>query len=313
MGEQWEVCKNLRRIVDGGEEARLRFLVEEPDGTSGEYVRLFVPHQRLILLGGGHIAEALCPLAARLDFEVTVADDRQEFANGERFPDAVRTVSGDYETLIPELGITRYDFAAVMTRGHSFDSLCLCRILEGAMPHYLGMVGSARKVALVMELLEKEGYNRELLNRVEAPIGLKIGARTPAEIAVSILAQLIQYRNRGIRKEEGMLDYCNSDQRLLEYMEMAQAPYVLAVVLEKSGSAPVSGGAVMAVDQKGIAAGTVGGGNGEFEAARMALQVLRDKTSRVMQVQMTNADAASQGMICGGSLKLWLQYCGPED
>ena len=88
---------------------------------------------------------------------------------------------------------------------------------------------------------------------------------------------------------------------------------MLVVVLEKSGSAPVSGGAIMAVDQNGIAAGTVGGGRGELDAAETARQVLQDGISRMIQVNMTNADAAGQGMICGGTLKLWLQYCAPEN
>ena len=313
MGGIWELNKSLRQKISQGMEARMTFLAEDFDGSRREYVRLFVPYQRLILLGGGHIACELCRFASQLDFDVVVADDRQEFANEQRFPDAVRTISGNYEEIIEKLQITAYDYVAVMTRGHSCDSLCLRRILEGTMPRYLGMVGSRRKVALVMEMLEKEGYDRECLQQVEAPIGLMIGGRTPAEIAVSILAQLIQYRNTGISREENLLDYCNSDKRLLEYMETAREAYVLVVVLEKSGSAPVSGGAIMAVDQNGIAAGTVGGGRGEFDAAETARQVLQDGISRMLRVNMTNADAAGQGMICGGTLKLWLQYCAPEN
>ena len=85
---------------------------------------------------------------------------------------------------------------------------------------------------------------------------------------------------------------------------------MLAVVLEKSGSAPVAGGALMAVDRKGIAAGTVGGGLGEFQAAQEAAKVLAEGRSRMILVNMTNQDAASQGMICGGTLKIWLEYCG---
>ena len=96
MGGIWELNKSLRQKISQGMEARLTFLAEDFDGSRREYVRLFVPYQRLILLGGGHIACELCRFASQLDFDVVVADDRQEFANEQRFPDAVRTISGNY-------------------------------------------------------------------------------------------------------------------------------------------------------------------------------------------------------------------------
>ena len=308
----WYENKNLSEAVTGGREGRIRFQTVEEPGKSREYVRLFAPHQRLILLGGGHISCELCRLAAWLDFEVVVADDRPEFANESRFPQASRVICGDFVPVIRELEITSYDYVAVMTRGHACDGECLEEILRGTMPAYLGMVGSKRKVALVRRSMLDQGFSEALLDRVEAPIGLAIGARTPGEIAVSILAQLIEYRNREQEKEDGLLDFTNSDPELLKFMAETKEAYVLAVVVEKSGSAPVSGGALMAVGRDGIAAGTVGGGRGEFEAALAAGKVLESGRSAMITVHMTNQEAAGEGMICGGTLKIWLEYCGPE-
>lgn len=303
-----ESNKGLYREIKQGREARMLLSVPQEDGSLREYVRLFVPHQRLILLGGGHIAAELCSLAARLDFEVTVADDRREFASPARFPEAAGTIFGDYEQVIESLKITPYDYVAIMTRGHAHDSVCLRKVLSGQLPCYLGMVGSRRKTALVRQMLTEEGFGEELLGQVHAPIGLEIGARTPAEIAVSILAQLIQVRNRGRQDKKSVMTFHNSDEKLLRYLAETTKPYILATVLEKTGSAPVADGAMMAVDDLGIAAGTVGGGRGEFEVFQEAKRLLETGESRLIQVSMTNRDAAGDGMICGGTLKLWLEY-----
>lgn len=305
----WYQNKKINGLVSGGRTVPVKLEVTDFDGESRTYTRLFVPHQRLILLGGGHIAGELCHLAARLDFDVIVVDDREEFASRQRFPEAGGVICGEFCQVIETLGISPYDYVAIMTRGHACDGSCLRKILDGTFPRYLGMVGSTRKAALIRETLLREGYKAEVLDQVHAPIGMAIGARTPGEIAVSILGQLISCRNEKTPREEGLLDYCNSDEKLLRFMENTQESYVLAVVMEKCGSTPVAGGAVMAVNRQGIAGGTVGGGLGEFRAAREAKQVLDDGKSRMIRVNMTNQDAASQGMICGGTLKIWLEYC----
>lgn len=302
--------RKLYKAVQAGKACRITFKTTDFDGNKAEYTRLFLPHQRLLLLGGGHISRELCRLAAELDFEVTVADDRPEFACRQRFPRASQVLCGEFGEVIRKLKITAYDFVAVMTRGHEGDGVCLRQILNGIFPAYLGMVGSRKKTALLKQQLTEEGYAPDLLEEMHAPIGLEIGACTPGEIAVSILAQLILCRSRQSKTEEGLLDYCNSDLKLLKFMEETREAYVLAVVIEKSGSAPVAGGALMAVTRDGIAGGTVGGGSGEFEAVREALEVLQTGRSRMMRVNMTNQDAGAQGMICGGTLKLWLEYCG---
>lgn len=307
-----EGTKRLYKQVIGGKAGRLVFDVVDFDGSKKRFVRQFLPHQRLLLLGGGHIAFELCRLASELDFQVTVVDDRREFASRERFPQASRVVCGDFEKIIGELEITAFDYVAIMTRGHLADGVCLKRVLRGTKPWYLGMVGSRRKTALLREALLEEGFSEEQLDQVHAPIGLEIGARTPAEIAISILAQLIQARSHQINKEEGLLDYCNSDMNLLKFMEKTTSPYMLAVVLEKCGSAPVAGGAIMAVTHAGIAAGTIGGGRGELEVIQEARRFLETGESRMVEVNMTGQDAAGQKMICGGTLKVWLEYCGGQ-
>ena len=305
-------ARTLFDRVSRGEEGELLFDTKDPREGNRQYSRRFLPPRRLILLGGGHISEKLVPLAAMLDFSVTVADDREEFACAGRFPLAEKVICAPFEEAIDRLAITPYDFVAVMTRGHAWDGVCLRRILRGIMPAYLGMVGSKRKTALLREQLEEEGFEKEKLDRVEAPIGLKIGAVTPAEIGVSILAQLILYRSQKEEAGPGVLACQEADMALLKFMKETEEDYVLAVITEKKGSAPGREGALMAACRQGIAAGTVGGGSGEYQVLQATKQALAEKKSRMVRVSLTGQEAAGQGMICGGTMQVWLEYCPAE-
>lgn len=302
--------RELYQKVSHAEAAALKITTVDSEGLPAEYTRIFLPHQRLILLGGGYISFELCRFAAELDFEVIVVDDRKEFARQGRFLGASQVICGDYPTAIRRLQITPYDFVAVMTRGHAYDGFCLRSILDGGMPYYLGLVGSRKRTSLLKESLEAEGYAREMLEQIHTPIGLDIQARTPAEIGISILAQLIACRNSQTPKIKGMLDFTNSDLQLLKFMAETEKPYMLAVVIAKEGSAPVSTGAMMAVNREGIAGGTIGGGSGEFEIAGRAMHLLSQGKLEMLEVNMTNEAAGNLGMVCGGVMKVWLEYVG---
>ena len=164
--------------LEGGESAEL---VREIEGR--RYVRRFVPPERLILLGGGHVALALSKMASLLGFAVTVVDDRPAFANSERFPEAERIVCEAFEPAIRALKVRPGDYVCVLTRGHRWDAACLRELLTGTEPFYLGMIGSKRRVKGLFGALADEGFDAERIARVHAPIGLPIGAVTPEEIA----------------------------------------------------------------------------------------------------------------------------------
>lgn len=152
------------------------------------------PH--LFIFGAGHVAVPVASLAHQAGFECTVIDDRDEFANPERFPHARETVVEDMETYAEALELSPLDFVAIMTRGHLHDY----HVLKGVIrkPYrYLGMIGSRSKRKDIFTKLSEEGVSDELLRQVHSPIGLDIHAETPEEIAVSIVGELIKVKNEG--------------------------------------------------------------------------------------------------------------------
>lgn len=164
----------------------------------GGQVRIFLEpvygRPTLYIFGGGHIAVPLAQLAKTLEFSVVVVDDREEFANQTRFPEA-EVKLGDFAILTRSLDFNENDSIVIITRGHEHDEIVLKECLSKPIhPRYIGMIGSKEKVAATFNHLKEQGVEIELLRQVKAPIGLDIGARTPAEIAVSIIAQIIALR-----------------------------------------------------------------------------------------------------------------------
>jgi xanthine dehydrogenase accessory factor len=153
------------------------------------------PREWLYLFGGGHVSVEVAWQAARLGFAVVVCDDREDFANRGRFPMAEEVWAGDWGELLGSRRLGRSSYAVILTRGHQHDLEVLAAVLEHE-PAYIGMIGSRRKRAVIYQELERRGVGRERLARVRAPIGIKLAAETPAEIAVSIAAELIQERAR---------------------------------------------------------------------------------------------------------------------
>ena len=159
--------------------------------------RFFEPlHQadRVIIFGGGHVGRALVPVLAAIDFDVVLFDNRPEVARPESFPQASRVILGDYGRIDEAIEVRERDYACVMTHGHAFDTEVVCQLLA-RRPRYLGCMGSRRKKAVVHAALAKQGFSAREIAHVELPIGLSIGGSTPAEIAVSVAARLIQVRS----------------------------------------------------------------------------------------------------------------------
>jgi len=152
---------------------------------------------KLIVVGAGHIAVPLVQIAKVLDFHVTVIDDRLLYANRERFPGADEVLVGDMAQMLKEMTITPSSYIVLITRGHKYDEPCLREIIHSPAK-YIGMIGSRRRIkACFQRFREEEKIAEEVIERVYAPIGLDIATETPAEIALSILAEVIKVRRGG--------------------------------------------------------------------------------------------------------------------
>lgn len=294
-------------MLSDGNAAYLRRMVDE-----NTYTRKFSPSERLIILGGGHIAQPLCRMAVMLDFSVIVVDDRPTFANSERFPDAGQILCDAFPAAIQRLGIRQSDYVCVITRGHRYDADCLRQILPGRLPSYLGMIGSARRVSGLMKLLRDEGYDSGKLSEVHAPIGLKINALTPAEIAVSISAELVAHRREGSVKED-VLPQTDANMGVLRFLAEGKGKKAMLLVLATKGSTPVEAGAIMAIDPFGRTYGTIGGGCSENAVILQARQLIGSGGAKIVEVDMTNDMAAEEGMVCGGTMQVLVEDIPVEE
>jgi len=155
-----------------------------------------LPRIRLLIIGGGHVGQAVAALAAQSDFDVWVVDDRQQYVNAERFPTAQRMLVGPLGEVLPALEVTPQTYALIVTRGHGHDEEALFHLVKTQAP-YVGMIGSRRKIRLIFDSLLQAGISEEALARVAAPVGVDIGSQSVPEIAVSIVAELIARRNLG--------------------------------------------------------------------------------------------------------------------
>jgi xanthine dehydrogenase accessory factor len=156
-------------------------------------------HERpatLLVIGGGHIGKALATMGEMCGFSVEIVDDRPEYANAERFPEADRITQGRFDEVLADYPIDDNTYVVCVTRGHKHDEVSL-KAVVGSRAAYVGMIGSRRRVAAVLQHLLEDGADSEAVGRVHSPIGLDIGAETPAEIAVSIMAEIIMDRRGG--------------------------------------------------------------------------------------------------------------------
>lgn len=184
------------------------------------FVEAYTSPATVMLMGGGHIARAVASLARMLQYRLFVVDDRPEFANEERFPEAEKVAVADYARGLDGFAITSNTAIVVATRGHNFDDVAL-EAAARSPAGYVGLIGSRRKVILIYEDLLKRGVPLERLREVHAPIGLDIKARTPEEIAISIMAEIVQFRlggtGRAMKLQEKQL------MRIYDKVQKAQA------------------------------------------------------------------------------------------
>lgn len=200
-GEVWQAA---REAMETGKAKRMTFSLNQAAAYDnglicGGQLEVFVepvePQPRVLIFGAGHISKSLCAVAEMIGFGVTVVDDREAFANRERFPQADEVIAGEYEEVFGRLPVTTSTYLIIVTRGHR-DDMRVLRWAVGTEACYIAMIGSRKKVIGVYKELEGEGIAAERLKRVSAPMGLDIGALTPEEIAVSVAAEMIAVRRR---------------------------------------------------------------------------------------------------------------------
>lgn len=203
-----EVWQAAREVMESEKPRTLTFdLNQDPKydtglvcgGTLEIFIEPVLPPAELYIFGAGHIALSLYKVARIAGFDITVVDDRETYANRERFPEAHEVMVDDFDKITARLRLSESASVVIVTRGHHDDM----RVLRWAVQtpaRYIGMIGSKRKTIAIFKELRKEGLAPELFDRVHAPVGLDIGAITPEEIAVSITAELIAKR-RNVERE----------------------------------------------------------------------------------------------------------------
>jgi xanthine dehydrogenase accessory factor len=165
-------------------------------GQADVFIDVLLPHPTLLIVGAGHVAVPVARLGTLLGFRTVVLDDRAEFASKERFPRAGELIVGDIPVELAQFSVNAQTHVVIVTRGHAHDEAALRAVLDSPAA-YIGMIGSRRKVRTVFDHLRAAGVSEDALARVRAPIGLDIGAETPAEIAVSIMAEIVMLHRGG--------------------------------------------------------------------------------------------------------------------
>lgn len=269
----------------------------------------YFPKPRLIVFGGGHIAKPLCEFANRVGFLVTVIDDRPYFANTLRFPEAKEVICEDFKKSFDSITFRENDFVVIVTRGHRHDGLVLRNVINHDL-RYIGMIGSKRRVKGLKEELISEGFSKDTLENICSPIGMDIFAVTPDEIAISIVGQLISYKNRRFINNKAIKhSYPEFDVDVISKInDEDPMPKALLTILSSKGSVPRKAGAKMIAYIDGRTLGSIGGGCSEAEVLNKAREMMNDNLSySIEHVDMTGEVAESIGMVCGGTMEVLIE------
>jgi xanthine dehydrogenase accessory factor len=281
-----------------GDDAGSRTIIhssELPDVGKDYYAELHTPAPALVIVGAGHIAVPLAQMGVMLGFRVSVVDDRSDFADTSRFPDAVAVSTLDFEQPLERIKLDANTFIVLVTRAHKYDYDCLRQILKReSLPRYIGMIGSKRRVRAAFTALRNDGVTEQRLAAVHAPVGLDIGAETPAEIAVSIMAEIISVR-RTVQDDRPIYDALREN-------------LVLATVVSTKGSVPRRAGSKMLVDvETNALVGTIGGGCGEADVLAIAPEVARTGEPRVVHVELIDSIDSFSPAVCGGVMDVFVE------
>lgn len=266
------------------------------------FIEFLRQNYNVVVCGAGHVSIAVIKMCKLLDIPVTVIDDRLEFINYAKAAGADKTIYEPFEEALDKIQGDSGTFFIIVTRGHRYDQICLEKIIKKENA-YIGMIGSRLRVGKVLDYLEERGISSEELNKVYTPIGLRIGAETPAEIAVSIMAEVIEVKN----KKSGRSSY---NDELLEGIlseKYQDIPKAVVTITSRKGSSPREVGTKMIVLRDGTMIGTIGGGCVEAELRHKALNLIDNKKCELIKVDMTGAEAEDDGMVCGGIVEVFVE------
>ena len=234
----------------------------------------------LFICGAGHVSKSLADIGEMIGMKVRIIDPRAEWANKERFPNA-EVITDSFSAL--EKYLVEDAYYAVITPGHTDDLACVSVIMNSKY-RYLGMIGSHKKVEKAITSLSELGFSKEQISTLHAPIGLSIGAQTPAEIAISILAEIIEIKNK------------HSASSVSEELLNTDKHGMLCIITDKQGSTPRGVGSMMLVTEDEII-DTIGGGPIEHATIEDART---NKTAHIKEYSLNNNEAGELGMACGG-------------
>ena len=273
---------------------------------------VFKREHRLIVFGAGHVGYHLCHFASKVGFNTIVVDDRPYFANKEKFGDDIQVICNTFENAFEILDIHEEDYVVIVTRGHKHDKFCLEKILSLDELNYIGMIGSKRRVKIMKEELIEEGYSKEKIENIYSPIGLNIGAVTPEEIAISILAEIISVKRIGklaVKNEPiKVSNSCELNKDVLEALAKSQNEKMsLVTIISTKGSTPRKAGSKMIVYDSGKIIGTIGGGCAEAKIIKDAALMAGSKNLKIETIDMTGEIAEEEGMVCGGKMTVLIE------
>ena len=260
--------------------------------------------KRIVICGGGHVSIPVIMLGVMMGCEVTVLEDRPSYADDARRAGATTVICEPFEEGLEKVSGSADTFFVIVTRGHRYDQICLEKIAQNEHA-YIGRSGSRKRTAMVKENLKKKGIDSAVLDAVYTPIGLNINAETPVEIAVAIMAEIIQVKNR--QKRSG--GYTKEMIKAVLEQEPDHSPKVLATIVARKGSAPRGIGTKMLILRNGKCIGTIGGGCMEANVIQKARLMVATgmPRARICQVDMTGNDAEEEGMVCGGVISVLLE------
>ena len=271
----------------------------ERDGTR-VFLERISDGRRLVICGAGHVALCVIRLGVMLGYEVTVIEDREEFADKAHEAGAHQVICKPFSEALEGIEGDRATAFVIMTREHVHDVECLRRILPKTYA-YAGMMGSHSRTDLIREQMLKEGFDAGKVEQLHMPIGLQIGSRGPEEIAVSVAGELISVLNKA---DPGENFPAGMPEELAGIERGDKAGGVLAMIVEKRGEAPRRPGTKMLVREDGSFLGTVGGGYAEAVILEAARKMIKEGSLQNMLVRVGMKKGT---MHCGGEIEVFLR------
>lgn len=288
------LVKNIEKII-GTNDSKMISINE-----ISVFVEIVGRERRLVICGGGHISIPIIQIGKMLGFYITVLEDRLSFSNNAKAAGADEVICDSFESALDKIKGDKDTFFVIVTRGHRYDQICLEKIINKENA-YIGMIGSKVRVRKIKEELIEKNFSAEKIDCLFSPIGLRINAETPSEIAVAIVAEIIKVKNENYRIEGYTKEIFKAIKSNTENIKFA-----VSTIVSRKGPAPRQIGTKMIVFEDGTTVGTIGGGCVEADIRQKAIDAIRIGKPQLCLVDMTGNEAEDEGMVCGGIIEVLL-------